>query len=145
MFISAAPKLPSSFYPPNTNGHTPIDLSLIQEAQTSDPAIRRVTAYKQLACKLTNEDRRGETPQVKALMYEWSKLFIEENVLLYRKAGTKNQLVLPQKYRRLVYKHLHEDMGHLVTEMVIELARDRFYWPNMARDIEHYISSVCTG
>ena len=33
MSISADPKLPNSFYPPNTNGHTPIDLSLIQEAQ----------------------------------------------------------------------------------------------------------------
>ena len=143
MSISADPKLPNSFYPPNTNGRTPIDLSLIHEAQRSDPAIRRVIAYKQLARKLTNEDRRGETPQVKALMHEWSKLFIEQNNLLDRKAGNNNQLVLPQKYHRLVYKHLHEDMGHLGTERVIELARDRFYWPHMARDIEHYISSMC--
>ena len=143
MSISADPKLPNSFYPSNANGHTPIDLSLIHEAQTSDPAACRVIAYKQLARKLTNEDRRGETSQVKALMHEWSKLFIEQNNLLYCKAGNNNQLVLLQKYHRLVYKHLQEDMGYLGTERVIELARDRFYWPHMARDIEHYISSMC--
>ena len=90
MSISADPKLPNSFYPPNANGHTPIDLSLIHKAQTSDLAIHRVIAYKQLARKLTNEDRRRETPQVKTLMREWSKLFIEQNNLLYRKAGNNN-------------------------------------------------------
>ena len=46
MSTSADPKLPNSFYPPNANGHTPIDLSLIHEAQTIDPAIHRVIAYK---------------------------------------------------------------------------------------------------
>ena len=34
-------------------------------------------------------------------------------------------------------------MGHLGAERVTELAGDRFYWPHMARDIEHYIGSVC--
>ena len=34
-------------------------------------------------------------------------------------------------------------MGHQGAERVTELARDRFYWPHMARDIEHYIGSVC--
>ena len=34
-------------------------------------------------------------------------------------------------------------MGHLGAKRVTELARDRFYWPHMARDIEHYIGSVC--
>ena len=50
---------------------------------------------------------------------------------------------MPQKYHQLVYKHLHEDMGHLGTERILEIARDLFYRPHMARDIEHYISSVC--
>ena len=64
----------------------------------------------------------GKTPQIKALMHEWSKLSIEESNLHNRKVGLKNQLVLLQKYHRLVYKHLHEDMGHLGTEWVTELA-----------------------
>ena len=35
-------------------------------------------------------------------------------------------------------------MGHLGVERVTELVRDRFYWPHMARDIEHYVTKVCT-
>ena len=34
-------------------------------------------------------------------------------------------------------------MGHLGAERVNELAHNRFYWPHMAQDIEHYIGSVC--
>ena len=143
MSVSADPKLPNSFCPPDINCYTPIDLDSIREAQNRDPTISRITGYKRLARKLTTEDRQGELPQVKSFMREWSKLYLEGNNLLYRKTGAKTQLVLPKKYHRLVYKHFHEDNGHLGAERVTELARDRFYWPHMARDIEHYIGSVC--
>ena len=53
------------------------------------------------------------------------------------------QLVLPSRYHRLVYKHLHEEMGHLGVERTVQLARDRFYWSHMARDTEHHVTNVC--
>ena len=34
-------------------------------------------------------------------------------------------------------------MGHLGVERTVQLARDRFYWPYMARDIEHHVTNVC--
>ena len=34
-------------------------------------------------------------------------------------------------------------MGHLGVERVVNLTRDRFYWPQMQSDISHYISNVC--
>ena len=34
-------------------------------------------------------------------------------------------------------------MGHLRTERVLHLARERFYWPEMKRDIEHFVTHVC--
>ena len=43
----------------------------------------------------------------------------------------------------MVYKHLHEDLGHLGPDRAIEMARERFYWPGMAREIEHHIKNVC--
>ena len=55
----------------------------------------------------------------------------KSNILYHR-----SQVVLPQELRRRVYKELHEDMGHLGTERVLALARDRFYWPYMRKDIE---------
>ena len=42
-----------------------------------------------------------------------------------------------------IFKELHEDMGHLGEERVLDLAKSRFYWPNMKEDISHYVTKVC--
>ena len=42
-----------------------------------------------------------------------------------------------------MYRELHEEMGHLGADRVLDLARERFYWPHMQRDIEHFIGRVC--
>ena len=43
----------------------------------------------------------------------------------------------------IVYTELHEKMGHLGTEKVLDLARRRFYWPGMYKDIDTYIRKKC--
>ena len=59
--------------------------------------------------------------------------------ILYR----GQQIILPVKYRQMVYCELHEEMGHLGTERVFALAKERFFWPGMRNDIDHYITHVC--
>ena len=34
-------------------------------------------------------------------------------------------------------------MGHLGVEGILALARERFYWPDMRKDVEHYIHRRC--
>ena len=34
-------------------------------------------------------------------------------------------------------------MGHLGVDRTLDLARERFYWPHMQRDIEYHIGHVC--
>ena len=53
------------------------------------------------------------------------------------------QLVLPQKFKRLVYRELHEETGYLGVERVLALARERFFWINMRKDIEHFVQRTC--
>ena len=50
---------------------------------------------------------------------------------------------MPKKYHKRVYVELHENMGHLGADRVVELARQRFYWPFMRADITHYVTKVC--
>ena len=38
---------------------------------------------------------------------------------------------------------LHDDVGHLGADRVKELARERFYCPHMASDINHFVMNVC--
>jgi hypothetical protein len=63
----------------------------------------------------------------------------KKNGILYH----KEQLVLAHKFKRMVYRELHEEIGHLGVERVLDLARQRFFWPNMRKDIEHVIHHVC--
>ena len=71
------------------------------------------------------------------------KLSLDSNGLIRKKSGPYNQLVLPKKYHRLVFKELHEEMGHLGADRVSHLARQRFYWPHMQADVEHFVTKVC--
>ena len=49
---------------------------------------------------------------MKILLREWDKLYISKEGTLRRKTGEYDQLVLPEKYRSLVYRELHDEMGH---------------------------------
>ena len=42
-----------------------------------------------------------------------------------------------------VLKHLHDDIGHVGADKVIHLARERFYWPFMQREIDDYVIRQC--
>lgn len=112
--------------------------------QRSDPDIGRVIAYKQSGKYPTRTDRFGETPNTKVLMREWNRLTLGDDEILRRKKGEALQLLLPRKYHRPVLKQLHNEMGHLGASRVFQLARDRFYWPRMHKDIETYCTRICS-
>ena len=69
--------------------------------------------------------------------------------ILYRKlqvssSRTRLQLVLPTEYRHKAMAGCHDQIGHLGQGRVLELLRDRFYWPQMYMDVTSYINS-CPG
>ena len=71
------------------------------------------------------------------------KLEINKNGILVRKTKHRVQVVLPAKYKKVVYEELHEKMEHLSAVRVVQLAQERFYWPYLASDGCHYIQHVC--
>uniref|UniRef100_A0AAY4BQW0 Gypsy retrotransposon integrase-like protein 1 n=1 Tax=Denticeps clupeoides TaxID=299321 RepID=A0AAY4BQW0_9TELE len=120
-----------------------IPRSTLIEAQRNDPVLSEAIGYV----------TRGNWPKIRkqktqskitALIREKKRLLLEDDGLLYRKTATRSQLVLPERFHRLVFKELHEEMGHLGVERVLHLVRSRFYWPHMQRDTEHYINRVCS-
>ena len=60
--------------------------------------------------------------------------------LSMRKIGNH---VLPRKLRRLAYRELHENMGHVGCERVLHLMRDRYFWPFMRQDITNFVTKQC--
>ena len=81
--------------------------------------------------------------KAKVLFQQYPKLEIKDGLLL-RKTSMYNQIVLPEKYHQLVFSELHEKMAHLASDRVEDLARQRFYWPYMSKDIEDYIRKRCS-
>ena len=51
------------------------------------------------------------------------------------------QLVLPTEFRHKAMAGCHDQIGHLGQNRVLELLRDRFYWPGMHMDVASYINS----
>ena len=78
----------------------------------------------------------------KVLMQNFEKLKLMDGVLT-RFTSQQSQVVLPQKYHGMVYTELHEKMAHLGADRVLELARQRFFWPKMARDITNFVRKKC--
>ena len=124
-------------FPPTCNQVRVIDLV---KGQQEDPSIGRVLKFIKATRKPTVTQKRREPPPVRKYLNDWHKLHIDKKSgILYR----NQQVVLPQKFRRTVYRELHEEMGHLGVERVLALARERFYWPYMRKDIEHFIHHTC--
>ena len=66
------------------------------------------------------------------------------NWVLLRRTDKYTQIVLPEVYHNLVFVELHQRMGHLAADRVEDLARQRFYWPYMVKDIGNYIQKKCS-
>ena len=127
---------------PSLDQITAISHDELVEAQRVDGAIGEVIKLKEAGTPLTDEVRKTVSGAARRLFHEWGKLVLE-NGLLYRRANERKQLVLPAKYKNLVLQKLHSEMAHVGTERVLNLARERFYWPFMAKDIEDHITKRC--
>ena len=122
----------------------PITPKELYQAQREDPAIGKVIEPKQSGKQPAPQDRQRALPDFRSLLREWKKLDVGEEGILRRRSDSNVQLVLPQKFHRTVSRELHEEMGHLGVERVLYLTRERFFWPYMKRDIEHFVTRVCS-
>lgn len=112
----------------------------IKKAQIADPTIRQVIDYVKNGTKPSVREKLRQPRELRKYINELPKLRINTvDGLLYH----NQQVVLPKSFRNRIYQELHEGMGHLGTERVWTLAKERFYWPYMRSDIDHYISHVC--
>lgn len=88
------------------------------KAQREDKAIGELIKLKETNTIMTNDVRQTLDRTARKLLREWGKLHLEDG-LLYRRTSERQQLVLPAKYRLVVLKYLHNDMGHISSERVV--------------------------
>ena len=115
----------------------------LKQAQEKDPAISHVLHALNMGKQPPKQERRHLPKDAQRILREWKKLRLGDDGILRRKTATYSQLVLPVTYKQLVYQELHNKMGHLGPDKVVHLARERFYWPNMEKDLTRYITQQC--
>ena len=125
---------------PRTKSLTP---EQIRDSQKRDPVIGQVLHYKRNNQHPSRRALKAEPADVRVLMRQWAKLYVNEDGILFRKAGDKQQLVLPKEHHQTVFHELHREMGHLGVERTLNLIQDRFYWARMYSDIEHLVTQEC--
>ena len=87
------------------------------------------------------------TTELAKQMYQYRSKLILRHGLLYRKYYDINlmedrmQFVLPKKYHVEAMEACHDSVRHLGIERTLSLLRDRFYWSNMAKDVENYVKT----
>lgn len=104
----------------------PIDPDELQKAQRADSDIGKIVKLKESTKTLTDNLKQSMRGTIRKMMHVWGRLHVE-NGILYRKTTERHQLVLPTSLKPLVLRHLHNDMGHVGTERVLSLARQKFY------------------
>jgi hypothetical protein len=90
----------------------------IKTAQKEDEIIRRILDFMSRGKVPNSEERKGEKPRTLTLLRQWGKLRVDQDGILRRKNSSYDQLVLPEKYRHIVYDELHKKMGHLGADRV---------------------------
>ena len=115
------------------------------QAQAKDPAIHQITDHIQNKT-IKHLKIQGDMPSdLKALIRLKKQLILKQGVL-YRKvtptdAKPRLQLILPPSHRNKAIEGCHDQVGHLGQDRVLELLRDRFYWPGMYIDVASYLNS----
>ena len=110
-----------------------LSLSEIKSAQRNDIAINRIIQLKEQNQRLGTKERKQENEWTRCLLNQWNRLYLDENEILRRKFRDQSQLVLPANLRSLIYRELHNKMGHLGVDRVTYLARDRVFWPRWSQ------------
>lgn len=119
---------------------TPLKSTDISGAQRNDSCIGPVINYLQSGIKPSSQEYKSLSMPTRKLLNEWDKLTLNSDNILIRQTTVRTQLVLPEIYKETVVNALHNEMGHQGVDRTTSLIRDRFFWPQMTKNIEHYVN-----
>ena len=114
------------------------------QAQSEDPIISQIIGEIKNKTIGKMKIKMGMPSELKALIRNRKLLILKHGVLYKRSkvdARTKHLLVVPPSHRQRAMEGCHDQVGHLGQDRVLDLLRDRFYWPGMYVDDVAHINS----
>jgi len=116
----------------------------LQLSQKLDPCISKVFPFIAARKRPSRREKHGADSKVLRLFKQWDKLEVRDSVL-YRvtrdpvSKQKRTQYVLPQSLKDRALSGIHDLAGHQGQDRTLSLARQRFYWPDMERDVRTYV------
>lgn len=105
--------------------------------QQYDVDISQVLPFIATRRRPSRRESHGADSKVLRLFKQWDKLEVRDGVL-YRDPVSKQrrfQYVLPQSLKDKALSGIHDLAGHQGQDRTLSLARQRFYWPDMEKDV----------
>lgn len=114
--------------------------------QEQDAVLGRVLRYIQHHRRPTRRECTEEPRGVMKLLRHWPRLSIKEGVLYKVKKDrqmntTTLQFVVPDSLKSKVLHGLHDSAGYQDQVHTLSLARQRFFWIGMERDIINHVKN----
>ncbi|KAL2095370.1 hypothetical protein ACEWY4_010089 [Coilia grayii] len=103
-----------------------------------------VVSRKLRSRRPSRRERAQETSQVLRLLKHWEKFVLSDDVL-YRVSRDqisktrRHQFVVPDCLKAEVLKGVHDSAGHQGQSRTLSIARQRFFWLHMDRDVRTYV------
>ena len=118
------------------------------QVQEVDPVLGIIVKRLRKGTLEQDWSKKTDSPELSQYRREWNNLVLQKGVL-YRRARLREseetllQLVLPTAQREAAFRGCHDEVGHLGLECMLDLMRDRFFWPHMAVQVKEHIGKCC--
>lgn len=110
--------------------------------QESDPILARVIQLLKSTRVTRRADLMREEKSVRDYLREFERLRLVDGVL-HRERGegdqVTTQLVIPEALKVKAFQGIHDNMGHFGIERTLALARSRFFWPRMTKELTQMV------
>lgn len=132
--------------PPGQSALPVFTLKELQDKQEEDDILSRVFHYVGRGRRPSRREKFKEPTRAVKVLKQWNKLKLLDGIL-YRVSkdplsGKKRyQYVVPAALLKHVLQGVHDEAGHQGQYRTLYLARQRFFWVDMERDVRDYVRS----
>lgn len=116
----------------------------LRDKQSEDRTLSRVLHYVERRRRPSRRERFKESVSVTKYLKHWDKLTVCNGVLYRTSRDQKTkakrlQYVVPDSLKAEVLHGVHDGAGHQAQFRSLSLARQRFFWLHLDRDVRDYV------
>lgn len=140
------PQLPQAVFPEELAENEMLSHDQLMEKQRADTIMSRVIFFVERGRQPSRRERALEPAEVLRLLKSWDKLLMQKGVLyrVSKSPVTKKKsylYVVPASLKAVVLEGVHDEAGHQGQQRTLYLARQRFYWSGLEKDVRGHVKS----